>query len=836
MYKMTDRRNLKQGWLFIITFIVGCMIMLQNPEWISAANGIRDREFVNIIDKFEIYVDEELLLETRDLSSIPVASKPVSYEQTLTYKFSWSDKKLIANQDEIQYGDKVSIKIPMSEGVRYSGNEINDPIYDGNGNLIGHFTVKRGATEYTLGIVFDNQDYVYSDQFNYEGSFYIHFKLNYDEKYDGSEVQFSLNVNNEVSYYKLKPTGSPYPDDYNKWGELERNDGVYTYDADNDRYFTDFTLRLNQSFSTIANTANNPMFLHDKVNNTISDIKYELTVDGLPNIFINEYTYADSLKDIVDKKNAFANDYFTYSLIGNAQVCTLYSTDPNTTYKNKDGTSAYSPALVAAIQFDASNPDNFAIDFGFLGDPITHPIFIKYRTSMSGVGVGDLLNGWKNIPGAKDYLDYIKNEDANSMSISVNGTVINTSKSGSYTSFSTAGAEAFTQHGIVRVNKYDEANPTEKLAGAEFTIYKDNDEVVCTMITDADGGATSPNLAPGDYYIVETKAPKGYVLDNQKHTFTLKSAGNESSLLKIYDVPNSHKPLSLPTIAINKVSNDKTIIDAKMVFELRDGTSDEAAIIGTLDSGNGYRLGQLATGTYYLYEKIAPEGYLALEKYAAKFTVMNDNTIVVDEVSGGTTYRITDESENQYTFKIPNERKESGLIFTKKIAGLPAEIIASIPDGAFSFSIVGPDGYADTFTLPQKGSWTYVADGLVMGEYVITEVGLMKNPTGYTWAENGAGRVVVTVDGGESAAGAITNSYSKDAENPTDPKEPTPDDYKPGRDKEPVPTVAAPKRSTITMNPKTGDGNDSIYSRLVMTSLAGIGVIMVWRKKQREEL
>ena len=83
------------------------------------------------------------------------------------------------------------------------------------------------------------------------------------------------------------------------------------------------------------------------------------------------------------------------------------------------------------------------------------------------------------------------------------------------------------------VEKVDEANKETKLAGAEFTIYKDVAQgtenavelkvgsvtkyglAVGTITTGVDGTAIKNNLdAQGKYYVKETKAPEGYSLND----------------------------------------------------------------------------------------------------------------------------------------------------------------------------------------------------------------------------------------------------------------------------------------------------------------------------------
>ena len=66
----------------------------------------------------------------------------------------------------------------------------------------------------------------------------------------------------------------------------------------------------------------------------------------------------------------------------------------------------------------------------------------------------------------------------------------------------------------------------ELLPNAKIGIYKaDTDELVFSGITDNDGQIIIKNLEYGDYYILETEAPKGYKINNEKMYFSITKDG-----------------------------------------------------------------------------------------------------------------------------------------------------------------------------------------------------------------------------------------------------------------------------------------------------------------------
>lgn len=126
-------------------------------------------------------------------------------------------------------------------------------------------------------------------------------------------------------------------------------------------------------------------------------------------------------------------------------------------------------------------------------------------------------------------------ENATFITVTYDATLSADATAGSYenTAWVTA-PELETSKDIVYVNtyaidifKYDQAEPTKGLEGAEFELYqKDTEGSVIeaskkTLTSNADGKILVDGLDAGTYYLKETKAPDGYVCSSEELTIVI---------------------------------------------------------------------------------------------------------------------------------------------------------------------------------------------------------------------------------------------------------------------------------------------------------------------------
>ena len=203
--------------------------------------------------------------------------------------------------------------------------------------------------------------------------------------------------------------------------------------------------------------------------------------------------------------------------------------------------------------------------------------------------------------------------------------------------------QRMTAVGIV---KMDADKLSERLAGAEFTVYPllpngREGAAIKSVVTDQTGMAIFNDLTVGTYRIRETKAPYGYEMVVKAVDFKIQEDGKVVLLNNNAEVsaPNQVHLIGVTNKAIQKdfVISKVCAVTGKVLkgatFTITGGNTSVELTTGT----DGLAKVKLPYGEYVLQEVIAPDGYVRdTEKHLLKVSA---NGVTVDgKLLNGFTY------------------------------------------------------------------------------------------------------------------------------------------------------------------------------------------------------
>lgn len=292
----------------------------------------------------------------------------------------------------------------------------------------------------------------------------------------------------------------------------------------------------------------------------------------------------------------------------------------------------------------------------------------------------------------------------------------------------------------VKLNKVDEQG--NRLEGAEFSIFDaDGKQVtftnkgsVYTYSEDGDvtaitaGNADIVGLPVGSYILRENEAPKNHI-PMEDMSFHVRADLYDKALeLTVENLPHEKG------IAVLKESPDGTRLKGAE-FALYGEDDTEIRRVTTDKAGVALFTG-LKSGSYYIKETAAPEGYKPLDN-KFEFTIDEKGNLQGDGFSGEGLYTLTvKNSPLEYGFQVKKvSTNDEGLT-------LPGAEFRILGGGLDKRYTTGADGLTEQITLP-------------IGEYTLTE---MKAPESYVI--NGAGRHIsvkadgIYLDGGKLGEGA----------------------------------------------------------------------------------
>lgn len=275
--------------------------------------------------------------------------------------------------------------------------------------------------------------------------------------------------------------------------------------------------------------------------------------------------------------------------------------------------------------------------------------------------------------------------------------------------------ELIDEIGNLKVVKED-SEDGRKLKGAEFELYQitDNDEEIFIrkFITNATGTAYIRNLNFGHYYIIETSAPDGYVLNNEKIFFDIEHNGfAEGTNTVVINVPNERVKSS---VVLTKTNEEDPLMRVEGATYSLYKSNGIIVLEGLITDNKGQiKVDNLEWGSYYFLETNRAPGY-EINEEQVPFEIDSENA--ADVICVATSDIQKKGIASLIKYDKPNETSEATDI--------------PVNGAIYSLYRIRADGseclYADNLVTDKNGE--IIADNLLLGQYYFVE---SSSATGY---------------------------------------------------------------------------------------------------------
>lgn len=249
-------------------------------------------------------------------------------------------------------------------------------------------------------------------------------------------------------------------------------------------------------------------------------------------------------------------------------------------------------------------------------------------------------------------------------------------------------------------------NPCYSLEGATYGVYSDSGctQQVGTLSCNASGDSNVIDIAPGTYYVKETKAGKSYALDGGIHKVNV--SGGQTATVNVTDAPQNDpadmlvakvdvetgkaSPLGAGTLAGAEFTvkyydgfyaQENLPEKATRTWVLKTDSKGRTSLLGAQNKPDTYFVSgdslytstdgyaTLPIGTVSVQETKAPQGYL-----------LTDSTVHVQQVtSNSTTERVTTFVEPSEDAPTVREQVKRGDIAFNKVHGEDMAGLAGVP-------------------------------------------------------------------------------------------------------------------------------------------------------------
>ena len=260
----------------------------------------------------------------------------------------------------------------------------------------------------------------------------------------------------------------------------------------------------------------------------------------------------------------------------------------------------------------------------------------------------------------------------------------------------------------IKVLKVDKSDNSVITTGAEFTLTKDGNTTFSKIETTGnDGYAAFSNLEAGTYHLKETKAPSGYDLSTEVKDITLPNNGGDAEI-SFADTKTTSKKYSIKVVKVDLSDNNIQLEGAE--FSLTKENDDKfAKQTGITEEDGTVTFSNLETGTYYVTETKAPDGY--------DITTTEAQKIVLPDATS---------SDGNVEFKFYDKMQETKKYSIKVIKVDESDKITQLPGAEFTLTKENDTNFKKTGITGDDGTVTF--GDLIAGKYYVTET---KAPDGY---------------------------------------------------------------------------------------------------------
>ena len=295
-------------------------------------------------------------------------------------------------------------------------------------------------------------------------------------------------------------------------------------------------------------------------------------------------------------------------------------------------------------------------------------------------------------------------------------------------------------------------NDTYRLGGATFDIFESaGDARVGTIQMDENGRAQATLLPNTAYYLVETKAPAGYIPRSDRITFTTQNSGEH---VTINEQPGT---ITLRIAKIDAATDAGAQVGASLAGAeftcVSQSTPGWTRTLTTDENGRAI-LNDVPLGTFTIYESKAPEGYL-ISNDSWSYTVGAEqlgDTGIVELESRIPNIPIAFDLEIS-KFKDHGDNNESGL--EQPAGGVVFEVVSNSSQQVVGTLTTNVYGFASTKDQPEAwfgaGKRPAGAHGAIPYDragYTVREVAETV-PEGFKQAEEWTITAEQTADGAE---------------------------------------------------------------------------------------